>query len=169
MAQEYFINSQTLEDQVRKLLPSQGGAGAGFDLSASTQIVPIIDLTSAAEDSGLRQDLQTSFSHTNATPFLVSSGTVTIINTTGYYRIFGDWWSYTNTVNTGIIRLNDGTTTKNIIHIRNNSSGYAAQEHESFDFIIKLSAGDSCEIVVTNAIEFAGATRQIADLDGNLT
>ena len=28
---EYFINSQELEDKVRDLLPSQGGAGAGFN------------------------------------------------------------------------------------------------------------------------------------------
>lgn len=32
MPQEYFINSQELETKVRQLLPSQGGAGAGFDL-----------------------------------------------------------------------------------------------------------------------------------------
>ena len=61
MGQEFFINSQLLEDQVRKLLPSQGGQGAGFDLSASTQIIPVIDLTESAEGSNLRSDLQTAF------------------------------------------------------------------------------------------------------------
>ena len=65
MGSEYFINSQELEDKVRNLLPSQGGAGAGFDLSASTQIIPIIDLTESAEGSNIRQDLQTSFSFNN--------------------------------------------------------------------------------------------------------
>ena len=45
MAQEFFINSETLQRKVAEILPSQGGAGAGFDLSASTQIVPIVDLT----------------------------------------------------------------------------------------------------------------------------
>ena len=60
MGQEYFINSQQLENKVRDLLPSQGGAGAGFDLSASTQIIPIIDVTESAEGSNLREDLQTS-------------------------------------------------------------------------------------------------------------
>ena len=30
MGQEYFINSQKLEDKIRQSLPSQGGAGAGF-------------------------------------------------------------------------------------------------------------------------------------------
>ena len=58
MGQEFFINSATLEAKVRELLPSQGGAGAGFDLSASTQIIPVINLTESAEGSNLRQDLQ---------------------------------------------------------------------------------------------------------------
>jgi hypothetical protein len=29
MGQEYFINAEGLEQKVRELLPSQGGAGAG--------------------------------------------------------------------------------------------------------------------------------------------
>jgi len=49
VGQEFFINSATLEAKVRELLPSQGGAGAGFDLSASTQIIPVINLTESAE------------------------------------------------------------------------------------------------------------------------
>ena len=63
---EYFINSQELENKVRNLLPSQGGAGAGFDLSASTQIIPIIDLTESAEGSNVRADLQTALSFKTA-------------------------------------------------------------------------------------------------------
>ena len=58
MGQEFFINSQKIEDQIRTLLPSQGGSQAGFDLSASTQIIPIIDITESAEGSNLRSDLQ---------------------------------------------------------------------------------------------------------------
>ena len=90
MAQEYLINSQELEDKIRQLLPSQGGAGAGVDLSASTQIVPIIDLTESAEGSNVRADLQTALSHNTATSFkLTPSSTATLISNTGYYRVFG--------------------------------------------------------------------------------
>ena len=89
MGQEFFINSQQLENKVRTLLPSQGGAGAGFDLSASTQIIPIIDLTESAEGSNLRQDLQTSLSHDSVTAFAVNNATTTIITNTGYFRLFG--------------------------------------------------------------------------------
>ena len=41
MGQEFFIKSDNLEQKIREILPSQGGLGAGFDLSASTQIIPI--------------------------------------------------------------------------------------------------------------------------------
>jgi len=85
MGQEFFINSQELEDKIRQLLPSQGGAGSSFDLSASTQIVPIIDLTESAEGSGLRADLQTSLSHGSCTELSVQSTTPNFISWTGYW------------------------------------------------------------------------------------
>ena len=75
MGSEYFINSQELEDKIRQLLPSQGGAGAGFDLSASTQIVPVIDLTESAEGSNVREDLQTAFSHSSLTTTKIITAT----------------------------------------------------------------------------------------------
>ena len=31
MAQEYFVTNETLQRKVAEILPSQGGAGAGFD------------------------------------------------------------------------------------------------------------------------------------------
>ena len=50
MGQEFIIKSQSLEDKVNQLLPSQGGFQAGVDLSASTTIIPIVDLTETAVD-----------------------------------------------------------------------------------------------------------------------
>ena len=93
MAQEFTINSQAIEDKINSLLPSQGGFGAGVDFSASTMVIPIIDLTESAEGSSLRQDLQTSFSHNSNTSVVVAGATNTvIINTTGYFRIFGNFY-----------------------------------------------------------------------------
>ena len=48
MAQEFTINSEAIESKINSLLPSQGGYGAGIDFSASTMIIPIIDLTATA-------------------------------------------------------------------------------------------------------------------------
>ena len=116
MGQEFFINSQELEDKIRQLLPSQGGAGSSFDLSASTQIIPIIDLTESAEGSNLRSDLQTSLSFNSITPFNVENTTTTIINNTGYYRIFGAVSSKASSpISNAKIQITDGTSIKDII------------------------------------------------------
>lgn len=172
MGQEYFINNQTLEDKIRQLLPSQGGAGAGFDLSASTQIIPVINVTEAAEGSNLRQDLQSSLSHGSVTAFNVANATTSIITNTGYWRVFGNM----TTINVGNailnhIILNDGSTDKIILNGNAslaNSTG--AGSVMSFDFIVFLKAGDSLIAKSTSAIvNITGSFRQLANIDGELT
>ena len=92
MGQEFVIKSTTLEDKINQLLPSQGGQQAGVDLSASTTIIPIVDLTETAEGSSLRQDLQVALSHDTITSFFCNNNTVTIANTVSHVKgggIFG--------------------------------------------------------------------------------
>ena len=81
MAQEFTIKSTAIEDKINQLLPTQGGFQPGVDFSASTMVIPVVDLTETAEGSTLRQDLQTSFSHKTITEFDVANATNTIINT----------------------------------------------------------------------------------------
>ena len=167
MGQEFFIKSTLLEDKVRQLLPSQGGAGAGFDLSASTQIIPVVDLTESAEGSNLREDLQKSFSTTSITSFSVSNATNTVlVSSTGYFRVFGVARMYTN--KTSSFNLFDGATSKNIIEFGIPTAFDFAQT-TPFDFIVFLPAGNSLRATTsaTTAI-LTGNTRQIADIDGNL-
>jgi len=166
LGQEFIIKSQNLEDKINQLLPSQGGFQAGVDLSASTQIIPIVDVTETAEGSLFRQDLQTSLSLNSVTAFSVSNTTTTIINTTGYFRIFGNY-SATST-NNSLIRLTDGTTTKILINYLFSTAGNVP--NIAFDFVIFMEAGHSCEVVSNSATGFVrGVTRQIADIAGNLT
>ena len=172
MGQEYFINSQKLEDKIRQSLPSQGGAGAGFDLSASTQIIPIIDLTESSEGSILRQDLQSSISFDNATAFAVNNASSTLINTTGYWRVFGAYSVFESggSVTTDSFQINDGSTDKIILAFKRFGSGTAKSAYESFDFIVKLGAGDSLSATSSNALcFFNGCTRQIANIAGELS
>ena len=167
MGQEFVINSTALEDKINQLLPSQGGAQAGVDLSASTMIVPIVDLTESAEGSNLREDLQKSFSLTGITAFSVSNATNTVlVNTTGYYRVFGVARMYTN--KTASFNLFDGTTSKNIIQFGIPAAFDFAQT-TLFDFNVFLPAGASLRATTsaTTAI-LSGNTRQIADISGNL-
>ena len=164
MGQEFFINSQALEDKIRSLLPSQGGAGAGFDLSASTQIIPIIDVTESAEGSNIRQDLQTSLSLGSVTVASSSNATDTIISNTGYYRIFGS--IYGDGAGTCSISITDGVTTK-ILLIYYFST--ANRRNESFDFNVFLPAGVSVtQNSSSSQLIIHTSTRQIADIDGVL-
>jgi len=166
VGQEYFINSQELQDKVSSLLPSQGGAGSGFDLSASTQIIPIIDLTESAEGSNVRADIQSAFSYKSITSFNVSNTSADVITSTGYYRVFGNCFAYAD--GTASCALSDGLGSKIIIQFRGVSG---ADDHEttSFDFIVFIPAGNSftCTTNNSNAV-ISGVTRQIADINGVL-
>ena len=164
MAQEFTINSSAIESKINQLLPSQGGSGAGIDFSASTMVIPIVDLTESAEGSGLRQDLQKSLSLTSVTSYNISNTTSTIINTTGYFRVTG--LGLVDTAGSCRLELTDGTTTK----ILKNFDGIVNLEFvQSYDFIVFLKAGDS--LVGVSSVGTAvlnGTTRQIATVTGDL-
>lgn len=166
MAQEFTIKSGDIEDKINQLLPSQGGQGAGVDFSASTMVVPIVDLTETAEGSGLRIDLQKAFTHTNVTHTRTTNGLNTITNTTGYYLVQGVS-SVAAAGTNNVIDLNDGTTAKTVYqHFV--ASGSAAGSVE-FEFIVKLEAGDRLDQFSGDANNtIASSVRQIADLAGNL-
>ena len=164
MGQEFFIKSANLESKIRQLLPSQGGLGAGQDLSGSTQIVPIIDLTETAEGSQVRADLQTSFSLTSITSYAVSNTTTTIANSTGYFRVFGMINCDTTLVGGNFV-LTDGVTSKVVFQI--NTKGIAVNKF--YDFNVFLEAGESLTCTAgAAAMTIDGCSRQIADINGDL-
>jgi len=170
MAQEFTINSSAIESKINQLLPSQGGAGAGIDFSASTMVIPIVDLTESAEGSGLRQDLQSCFTHGNVTHVSVINTTNTPINTTGYWRIFGVSTIRTDgSTNFSNIQINDGSTDKIIYQHQSRASSGTDTTSQSFDFLVKLEAGDSLKVTSSSAAVYINVTsRQIATLDGTL-
>jgi hypothetical protein len=172
VGQEYFINSQELQNKVANLLPSQGGAGAGFDLSASTQIVPIIDLTESAEGSNFRQDLQTALSFKSSTAFNVRNASTTVISNTGYYRIVGvsTIIGATAKLNLNNIQLTDGATTKIVWEHTMLDLTDTEVTAIAFDLNVFVEAGESV-IVASDSTRgvISGSTRQIADINGELT
>ena len=171
MGQEFVIKSNTLEDKINQLLPSQGGAQAGVDLSASTTIIPIVDLTESAEGGTARQDLQSAFSLTSITAFSVTNTTSTIINTTGYFRIFGAisiGVDSTSGARQASIQLSDGTTNKLIFTAQGFGVDQALQP-TIFDIIVFCKAGDSVNVISNSAdCRIVGSSRQLADISGNL-
>ena len=164
MAQEFTIKSQQIEDKINQLLPSQGGFQPGVDFSASTMVIPIVDLTETAEGSSLRQDLQTSLSLTSCTAFAFANSTQTLINTTGFFRVFG--CNVLTASGNAAFNLTDGTTTKLLLETNFTSGG---NNNDKFDFTVFLEAGDSLTLTSSNtSVVCRGVTRQIADISGNL-
>ena len=171
MAQEFTINSQAIETKINQLLPSQGGSGAGVDFSASTMVIPIVDLTESATGSQLRQDLQTCLSYDTSTVFTVNNTTTSIITTTGYYRVFGNIVSFSSSpTQTVTIKLNNGFATKVISTWKQGSEASSGRyNNEYFDFIVFLEAGHSLDVTSSGTSSTcSGVTRQIATISGDL-
>jgi hypothetical protein len=171
MAQEFTINSSAIESKINQLLPSQGGFGAGVDFSASTMVIPIVDLTESAEGSGLREDIQRAYSHNNITNYEVNNANTTVINTTGFWQTFGTVCIDSGAAGneTANLKINDGSTTKSIYKTSVDTAGTSLYTINKFDFIFKLEAGDSFEVDSNGTpVTIIGAIRQIADVNGNL-
>ena len=173
MAEEFTINSSAIETKINQLLPSQGGFAPGVDFSASTMVIPIVDLTESAEGGAQREDLQKAFTLVNTITYDISNTTTTIANTPGFYRIVGNVSSReTGSGATALIQITDGVTTKIIVYNRLNAAdGTTAFQSTpiSYDLIVKLEAGDTLQGTSNNAVcDVKGIARQIADVSGNL-
>ena len=170
MAQEFTVKSEIIEDKINQLLPSQGGFGAGVDFSASTLIIPTIDLTETAEGSRLRQDLQVAMDF--ASSFNAINNTTTVlVNTTGFFRVFGTSVRGNTATGNNRIFLSDGFTTKVVFQDSITTNSVSIPPNGlSFDFIVYLRAGDTLSGQSNSAnMDLNVATRQIADVSGNLT
>ena len=168
MAQEFTINSSAIESKINQLLPSQGGSGAGVDFSASTMVIPIVDLTESAEGSGLRQDLQTALGLTSNTSFAITNTTTDIVTTTGYWRIFGTCQGFLNSGPLNV-SITDGTTTKILFNANYASTASGAYFTQDFDFNVFMPAGTTLKGQASSTSQRILITvRQLADISGNL-
>ena len=150
-------------------MPSQQGFGT--DLSASDTIIPIIDLTEAAEGSDVPQILQTALAFGSQTFFSISNSTNTLINTTGFYRVVGVTTIESTSSALNIdLRMNDGATEKTVWQHLVPASGSADSFMSiQFDLVFFLPAGMSLIGTSNNTSAVcAGSTRQIADINGTL-
>ena len=172
MASEFTINSSTIESKINQLLPSQAGFGAGVDFSASTMVIPIVDLTESAEGSTLRQDLQSALGLNSITAFNVSNTTTTLITTTGFFRVYGvcNIISASPTAPVASFTLTDGFSSKNITQYSTRGASTAFEfECVPYDFTVFIEAGHSMS-ATSNAggSQLIGCTRQIATITGDL-
>ena len=152
------VNSEALQTQIRDLLPSQNGFGS--ELQASNVITPIIDLTGAAEGSGLPLDLQTALAFGSQTAFSISNGTTVLANSPGFYRVVA---ASTLSGGANSFDMTDGSTTVSVYkHI-------APDSGLNLDLVFWLKAGISLSATSSSTnTNFAGSIRQIADSEGKL-
>lgn len=163
------VTSESLQSEIRRLLPSQRGFTA--DLQATNVIVPIVDLTRAAEGSAVPQQLQEAQAFGSQTTFRALNNTVTIANSPGFYKIQGIAVTYeTAAVQTITVKLSDGLSSKTIYEFGNiTGSGQTSITTTNIDFIAFLRTGDSLTATSSNTLAiYAGSSRQIADVNGNL-
>jgi len=162
MAQEFTINSSTIEQKINQLLPSQGGMGAGIDFSASTMVIPIVDITESASGSALREDLQTSVDFATTRTTIVGLN-VDIVATTGFYKV-DVMVKSRGTADINLL-INDGTTDQII-----KTYAFTAAQTLLDSFIVFLRAGDTLRgSALTGTAEVRTFTRQIADITGSIT
>lgn len=163
------VTSESLQSEIRRLLPSQRGFTA--DLQATNVIVPIVDLTRAAEGSAVPQQLQEAQAFGSQTSFRCNNNTVTIVNSAGFYKIQGIVTFYQTSVQLDLtIDLSDGATSKTIYEFDNlGVSNQSIISTTNLDFTVFLRSGDSLTATSSNSLGlFSGSSRQIADVNGSL-
>lgn len=163
------VTSEALQLKLRQLLPSQQGFGT--DLSASDTIIPIIDLTAAAEGSDVGESLQQALAFNSITEFNENNSSTTIINGTGFYRIYGVSVVTATSGGAGStsLTMSDGSANKNLfVHTCLFGS---AQNTTTLpvDIIVYLRAQDFVIASGNTARGFiSGVVRQVADNNGQL-
>jgi len=163
------VTSEALQLKLRQLLPSQQGFGT--DLSASDTIIPIIDLTSAAEGSDVPEILQTAIAFGSQTVFKAENSTDIIANTAGFYRIIGTvlMKNRSGGANSATLRLSDGSTNKSVWEMEFGGDSDPLSASLQLDLVVFLATGETVSAVSNNAaVRMIGSSRQIADINGVL-
>lgn len=163
------VQSEALQSKIRDLLPSQQGFGT--DLVAQNIIVPIVDLTEAAEGSALPESLNQAWDFSTTQVRVSGAGTTTIINNTGFWKVRVQL--ALTPAGAGAddlqIAITDGLSTKPIWDLEENLTSSNEPIALDFEFYVFLRAGDS--MTATRAGSGVTANfhfRQVATLNGAL-
>ena len=168
------ITSESLQAEVRRLLPSQRGFGT--DLEAQNVIVPIVDLTATAEGSSLREDLQTAVNFGNLITTESSvAGETTVIDSPGFYayQYFVNLPSSAsaNTFrSTLFIKRGVSPATKAVHRVNNVPGSSGLNDAEQYGKgVVFLDTNDSLRFLNTGTGVYTTVQAwPIADLNGNL-
>jgi hypothetical protein len=163
------VTSEALQLKLRQLLPSQQGFGT--DLSASDTIIPIIDLTSAAEGSDVPQYLQQALSFGSQTSFNVTNTTTALANTAGFYRVVGTAYGTASVGDdtTANFSLTDGASSKVAWQLDVVNAGSIENAFVTYDLVFFLTSGETLNAISGHTtMNLTGSIRQVADSNGTL-
>jgi len=162
------VTSEALQLKLRELLPSQQGFST--DLSASDTIIPVIDLTAAAEGSTVAENLQTALAFGSNTAFNVAAVTTAIISTTGFFRIIGGAAIQPSAAGVRLVKFEatDGTTNTTLWEANVAINSNTSQVVIPFDFNVFVDTGITINAIAAGNCVASGSTRQIADINGTL-
>ena len=166
------LRSEALEATYRRLFPAQAGFEIETDLLGSDTVVPIIDMTPAAEGTQLATQLQQSLDFTSNSQ-VFGNTTVTLQSTPGFYLVRVNAYIDPSIASVlGTIFIDDGTS-QTAVYTPGTTPGTGASLTEYLtptSFIVFLRPGDDLKGSTTDAsMVFSVVTRQVADLYGNLT
>ena len=143
---------------------------------AQNVIVPVIDLTSAAEGSTTPLFMQQALAFGSQTAFNANNSTDVIANSPGFYRIFGNSTQKSTAAGGNVstsLTMSDGLSVKTIWsqEMVDLASGVTPRQFvtANFDLVVFLAAGESVSAVSSSAnCHIIGSSRQVADVNGNL-
>ncbi len=170
------IRSEQIEEQYRRLLPAQAGNETVTDLLASDTIVPVINITGAAEGQALREDLQRANDISSSTAAFQGKNAFTNwITTAGFWLIRVNCLINPSVAGAESNTFILGGGVSSIVFNPGPSLGGGTNVEEyvqSGDITIFLRPGDVLRTNHPSATEDVTTTiayRQIADLYGNLS
>lgn len=170
--QNYEIVNPTLETQVANLLPSV--AGYGGNLRSTNTIIPIVDLTSAAEGSTLPNELTFAVSKDGDRFNRETAGTnLSVSTSTGWSILRGTCtWLQSDTSGTSYttrIYLDDGTTEYNAFFVKTLANVSVQSVNTlSLEFIYYNPSGFELKADVGSLSKLDLNVRQIAQLNETL-
>ena len=161
-----------LYNQFRQDFPAQAGEGITSDLNYSDTIVPIVDMTDAAGEGSLPQNLQTAVDF-GTTMEVTNTPTAAkgIINTPGFWKC-SIYAAISASTSNSLVRyfILNGITAKDFFRIDSINIGSTDPELSiTQNLVVFLRAGD---VLVCNTVNTSTRTniayRQIATVNGEL-
>ena len=161
------VTSEALQLKLRQLLPSQQGFGT--DLSASDTIIPVIDLTAAAEGADVPAYLQNALSFGSQTSSRAINGSATAANTVGFWLVDYQLHASSDGGNEGKCFLNlvNGATVKAVVSAEALLTNNQTVNNISGSIVVYLDVNDSITLVSNDVRSPINVTvRNIADSNG---